>query len=113
MHEYSQILIIPTSTQKQDKSIRCWWSDHAATIAAGGSYPLIQDYTYDGISQLTEWKKQYGGIYGWTRELYAYDPVGNRDSLTYIANGWSTPIRRITTTTVVDQAYRASVRTSC
>ncbi|MCB9217177.1 MAG: RHS repeat-associated core domain-containing protein [Candidatus Kapaibacterium sp.] len=57
----------------------------------GGSYPLIQDYTYDGISQLTEWKKQYGGIYGWTRELYAYDPVGNRDSLTYIANGWSTP----------------------
>ncbi|MGE3801092.1 MAG: hypothetical protein AB7H80_08745, partial [Candidatus Kapaibacterium sp.] len=51
----------------------------------GGSYPLIQDYTYDGISQLTEWKKQYGGIYGWTREQYAYDPVGNRDSVTYIA----------------------------
>ena len=56
-----------------------------------GGYPLNQEYTYDGISQLTQWKKQYGGIYGWTREVYDYDPVGNRDSLTYITNVSSQP----------------------
>ncbi|MCB0713982.1 MAG: hypothetical protein KDD67_16775 [Ignavibacteriae bacterium] len=76
-----------------------------------GGYPLNQEYTYDGISQLTEWEKQSGDIYG--RTAYGYNSAMAKYLTVEMSRPQSAEITCVNTKTgQVDSMFYSSVATS-